>query len=1379
MRRFLAVIFLVCAVLSLRADVAVLTFQNDLSHTGANLQETLLNTNNVNTNTFGLLFTRAVDDQIYTQPLIMTNVDIPGKGVHNIVIVGTVNDTVYAFDADDASVTAPYWTRSFINPPTVVAPTHSDLSAIGACGGNYVDFSGNMGIVGTPTIDPATGTMYVVARTKENGSTYVQRLHALDIRTGQERPNSPVAITATYSGNGAGSVGGVITFDPIRQNQRCALSLINGVVYIAWSSHCDLGPYHGWILGYDATNLTRVVTYNDTPNGSDGGLWMSDCGLAADTNGYIYLSTGNGTVGSSGNPRDVTNRGESFLKLARNGSTLSVMSWFTPYNYQNLENGDTDLGSGGFLLIPGTSLVFSGGKQGVGYLVNRDNMGGLSYSSADTNIVQSFSLTTDQIHGGMVWWDGPTASYGYMWPSSVSLQQYKFDRSTNKFVMPVFAQSPTAAPGGQPGGILAVSGNGNDGASGIVWAVHQLNGDANHSILPGILHAYSAQNVSKELWNSQQLSARDAVGNFAKFVPPTVANGKVYLATFSGRVDVYGLAAGWVAAPTISPNGGSFNGPTLVSISESTSGASVYYTLDGSTPTTNSIPYAGSFTVTNTTVVKAKAFKAGWVESPLSGATFLSNSSLGNGTGLQGAYYSNQAKTFNDPPTVTRTDATVNFDWGSGAPAAGVSVDTFTVRWTGAVLPPLSDTYTFYTTTDDGVRLYVNNQLVVDDWQDQGATERSGSITLVGQQRYNIRMEYYENGGSASATLAWSTPALAKTIIPQTQLYPASNPPPVVTITSPATGSTLMGLASVTIAASAAAPFNTLSKIDFYTNNVFFITLTNSAGGLSNTLSVTTTGLGVGTYSFKAVASDLSGLMSTSAPVGITVSGGTGLPYGLTNRAAIAPFLNMPPGFAGALPPLLSQTGVFTNTPGMGAAAGLIPYNVNVPLWSDSALKTRYFSVPNSGAPYTPDEQISFSPTGEWTFPAGSIFVKTFELATNDTDPTQTRRLETRLLVRDTNGAAYGVTYKWRADNSDADLLSGSLTENVIIATATGTRTQTWYYPSPSDCMVCHTPAANYVLGVKTRQLNGNFTYAATGQTDNQLRVLNRLGVLNPAINESSISNYTHLSALTNLNASLEERFRSYIDANCAQCHRPGGSGVTMDARYDTPLANQNIVNAPVSRGTLGYDNARVVVPKDLYRSILWDRMNTTNATFKMPNLARNLIDTNAVQVVGDWINSLAGTPALPPPTITPQGGTYFSSVNVAISHSDPNALLYFTLDGTLPTGSSTLYTAPLTLTSNATITVSAFENGFNNSVATSAIYFVRPPVIFTGGYFTNQQFTLPISGVAGKTYILQATTNFTDWVSLSTNVPGSNLFMLMDTNTLGIPFRFYRAVEQ
>jgi len=518
--------------------VAVLTQHDDLGRTGMNLNETSLNVTNVNTNQFGLLFSCNVDDQIYAQPLVATNVHIPGRGTHNVVIVATVNDSVYAFDADNPEAATPYWTDSFINPPNIIPPANTDMDAIGACGGAYQDFSGNIGIVGTPVIDPVAGTIYVVARTREYGTNFVQRLHALDLTTGAERPNSPVIITATCAGTGDGSANGVITFDPERQNQRPGLLLLNGTVYISWSSHCDNGPYHGWVIGYNQTTLQQVTVFNDTPNGSDGGIWMSGQAPAADTNGNIYLVVGNGTVDTTGGP----DRGESFLKLTPSGTNLIVASWFTPFDWQNLENGDLDLGCGGLLLIPGTTLAFSGGKEGVIYLVNRDNMGGLTTSTTtNDNIVQSFPVTTDEIHGGTVWWDGPGVSYGYVWPASTYLQQYDFNRAVGKFTLPAFAQSPTSAPNGQPGGILALSANGTNDGTAIVWAVHQVGGDANQQVLPGILHAYDARNVGVELWNSEQLSSRDTVGKFAKFVPPTVANGKVYMATFAGRVNVYGL----------------------------------------------------------------------------------------------------------------------------------------------------------------------------------------------------------------------------------------------------------------------------------------------------------------------------------------------------------------------------------------------------------------------------------------------------------------------------------------------------------------------------------------------------------------------------------------------------------------------------------------------------------------------------------------------------------------------------------------------------------------------------------------------------------------------------------------------------------------------
>jgi hypothetical protein len=529
--------------------VSVLTQHNDNGRTGRNINEQILNTSNVNTNTFGLVAVRPVDDQIYAQPLVMTNVTIPGQGTHNVVYVCTVNDSVYAFDADAPSMVAPYWHVNFLsssNGTNVAPPRNTDMA--GACGGFYPNFSGAFGIVSTPVIDPVAGTLFLVARTKEmtsSATNYVQKLHALDINTGAERSGSPAIIKGTFPGTASDGSGGIVTFNPYMENQRAGLLLVNGVIYIAWASHCDWTPYHGWVMAYSASTLQQLAVYNDTPNGTEGGIWMSGQAPAADGSGNIYLATGNGTADTSG----TVNRGQSFLKMSLTGTNLTIVSWFTPYNFTNLNNKDLDIGSGGVILIPGTSLLMGGGKAGVAYLVKQNTLGGFSHTNSDTNIVQSFQVTSNEIHGAPVWWDGPNASYAYIWPATVYLQQYQFNTGTGTFNMPAFAQSPTIAAPGEPGGILAVSANGTNAGTGILWAAVQLDGSANPAVRAGILHAYDAENVTHELWNSQQLSARDDVGNFAKFVPPTIANGKVYLATFSDRLNIYGLLA--ATAPVI------------------------------------------------------------------------------------------------------------------------------------------------------------------------------------------------------------------------------------------------------------------------------------------------------------------------------------------------------------------------------------------------------------------------------------------------------------------------------------------------------------------------------------------------------------------------------------------------------------------------------------------------------------------------------------------------------------------------------------------------------------------------------------------------------------------------------------------------------------
>jgi uncharacterized repeat protein (TIGR03806 family) len=328
-----------------------------------------------------------------------------------------------------------------------------------------------------------------------------------------------------------------------------------------------------------------------------------------------------------------------------------------------------------------------------------------------------------------------------------------------------------------------------------------------------------------------------------------------------------------------------------------------------------------------------------------------------------------------------------------------------------------------------------------------------------------------------------------------------------------------------------------------------------------------------------------------------------------------------PPPPAKILPKLLSQTGVFAGLASLQPAKFLISYSVNSPLWSDGAMKTRWFTLPTNSV-------IGFSANGEWAFPAGSVFVKNFDLPVDDTDQKILRRLETRILVRDTNGTVYGASYKWRADNSDADLVSVGTNEDIEIKTATGTRTQKWFYPGRQDCLTCHTTISGGVLGLNTRQLNGSFKYP-NGVTGNQLHMLGHLGIFDTAFDDRKIFRYPRLVNITNTAAALQLRVRSYLDANCAMCHRPGSAGAFFDARFGTPLKKQNLINGAVAN-QLGIAGAKVIVPGETNKSILFQRISITGEN-QMPPLARNLVDDKAIAVIGKWISSLhAAAPTLP-----------------------------------------------------------------------------------------------------------------------------------------------------
>jgi hypothetical protein len=511
-----------------QAPVNVLAWHYDNARTGQNLQETTLSLENVKAASFGKWFSYPVDGFVYAQPLVLTGVQVPGKGTRDLVFVATEHDSVYAFDAENnqGEGANPIWQVSFINPAAGI--TTVPLSDLG------LDEPPELGITGTPVIDPETDILYVVARTKEvtaSQTNYVQRLHALDVGTGQEMLGGPVVIEPSVPGFGDGNDGqGHVSFDPLHEFQRPGLVLLNGYVYVAFASAGDIDPYHGWILRYDAHTLELVAAFNDTPNGQRGGIWMSGAAPAVDAAGNLYCMTGNGSFGEDPQGLDF---GDSFLKLATSGTNLTVTDYFTPYDQATLAAEDGDLGSGGPLLLPDSvgsalhpHLLVGCGKEGTIYLVDRDDMG--HYNPAgDTQIVQ----TLPGIIRGT--WGSPAFFNGWLYIQGAGDSLKAFTVSDGQLSPSPVSQN-TNSVWGYPNGTPSVSANGTNNA--IVWLIQT---DTFYANAPAILHAYNATNLAEELYNSQQVGDRDLPGLAQKFMVPVIANGKVYVGS-GGQLTVFG-----------------------------------------------------------------------------------------------------------------------------------------------------------------------------------------------------------------------------------------------------------------------------------------------------------------------------------------------------------------------------------------------------------------------------------------------------------------------------------------------------------------------------------------------------------------------------------------------------------------------------------------------------------------------------------------------------------------------------------------------------------------------------------------------------------------------------------------------------------------------
>jgi len=506
-------------------QTSVLTQHNDLARTGQNLTETILTPASVSSGSFGKLFSLAVDGQVLAQPLYMPGLTVNG-GTHNVVFVATEHDSVYAFDADAGG--AALWQASLLDSAHgAAAGATTDPDSDSGC----YSATGEYGITGTPVIDPATGTLYVVSETYENNYP-VLRIHALSITNGAEKFGGPTVIKASVAGTGSGSSNGTLTFDPKWENPRAGLLLVNGTVYVGFGAHCDLGNFHGWLLAYNAATLAQTGVFATSPNGADAGIWMGAGAPAVDVeNGVtrMFVTTGNGTYDAT--TPYVTNSmdfGDDILRFDLSNG-LKVADDFTPLNQAALSAADKDLGSSSALILPDQAgayphLLVEASKGGAIYLVDRDNLGG--YSTGANNVVQEIDNEAVSSFGLPAYWNGNV----YLWPAVDHLKQFSL---TNGLLSPtptaISAQVTTATNG--VGSTPSISANGT--TNGIVWTIDS-------SQATQVVYAHDAKNVANTLWSSAVNATRDSAGLPSKFAVPTVANGKVYVGA-TDAVIVYGL----------------------------------------------------------------------------------------------------------------------------------------------------------------------------------------------------------------------------------------------------------------------------------------------------------------------------------------------------------------------------------------------------------------------------------------------------------------------------------------------------------------------------------------------------------------------------------------------------------------------------------------------------------------------------------------------------------------------------------------------------------------------------------------------------------------------------------------------------------------------
>src|SRR5882724_6866819 len=1299
-----------------QAQTSVTTQHNDIARTGANTNETILTPANVNINSFGKLFSYPVDGWMYAQPLYVAGVTL-GAGsaqagtTHNVAFVVTEHDSVYAFDADSntgANAVA-LWQVSLIGAGETTVPS-ADLSCS--------DIVPELGISSTPVIDLATNTIYVVAKTTVGDTTFIQRLHALDLTTGQEKFGGPVILTASVPGTGSGSSSGVLKWDPKWQHNRTSLLLVNGIVYIGTGSHCDNGPWHGWVLAYNASTLAPTGAWSASPNSLGSGIWGGGTGLAADVPagkpfGRIFVATGNGTFDAvAPNYTNSMDYGDSMLKLDLNNGLPTMNSNgtvvgddFTPHNQANLNNADEDQGSGGTALLPNSSLV-QVGKSGIVYVLNRENLGGYAPTSTKD---PGEAAKIGGVWGGPAYWNG----HVYVWGQAESLKAFSFTNGVLSANPTSTSSQGAAISGGTYSPTPSISANGT--TNGIVWTLLTDNAQSQGR---ATLYAHDANNVATLLYSSGKTGSesnftRDNPGNSVKFIVPTVVNGKVYVGSES-QFSVFGLLNGatQAATPVLTPASQSFSSSVQVSISDSTAGASIFYTTDGSTPTTASTKYAAPFTLTTTTTVNAVAAGNSLLQSPVASATYTLSTQV-------------VAPTFNPPPggytsaqsvaiSTTTLGATIYYTTDGSAPT------TSSTQYTGPISVAATETLSAIAAATNLSNSPVSSGLYTIDLG--GATNISfsagfagGGMNLVGNTKLNGSFLELTDGGQNEASAAWyQVAANIETFTTDFtfQITPGTNPTADgfafviqennTTALGPSGGG--LGYGPDNLGGAPGIPNSIAVKFDLYSNQGEG---TNTTGLYLNGVSPTTPAVSMptsgvdlhGGHSFHAH------LMYDGATLTLTITDTTtNANFSTSWQVDIPTAIGDTQGYVGFTGGTGGNTAIQDIQSWVFATGSAPSQTTATPTFSPapgtySSAQTVTVSDATSGA------TIYYTTNG--TTPTTNSTVYAAPITVSITQTIQAIAVATGYTQSAVGSATYSISTGSNVIDFGGGFTAGAMALNGK-STLNGARLRL------TDGLTGEAASAWYHSTVNVQQFTTNFSFLISGGTNPQADGFAFViqGGTPTAIGPSGQGlGYGGTGGITN---SMAIKFDLYNN-NGEGFDSTGlyvNGAVPTTPSIDMTSSGVNLHLPDIFNVQMSYDGTSLTMT-------ITD--TATNATFahtwaiNIPASAGNTAyvgftggtgGNTAIQEVLSWtLSGSASASQAATPTFTPPAGTYATAQTVTISDTTNGVSIFYTTDGTTPTTASTAYTAPITVSTTQTIKAIATATGFTQSAVGSAIY--------------------------------------------------------------------------